>query len=441
MSRIPSLGGFAPSFAGPLGQGAEAARVFGQALTATDPAQRNAYLASGYAGQHAASTAGNQYINDTYQQRSGGIQNYLQQSGDQLYQGYGDRAAGIRSGVAGISGGYGGATGTLQSGNKGIAYDYGQLLDRTIGLIGGIGKTAARDINDRYAQDAAKAQQRAISAGLGASSLPFAVNRGLQSDRERAQGDLTERIAGLQASNMSELGRAGLGFRERGLNNEDAARARQLGFDERGMGYTADALRDQLYFGNQSAQQVTQQANRGLDFFGQTQFQYPDVAAYYQIARDQGAGAQGQADRNLVNNLGQGMQRQADQAGRGTTTAASPTFGGGFARGVGGLEAPLGNYGATASFTPLQGTLPGLPAQTPGRLPPQGPQGSTFFADNFGGQGGTGSSFFADNYGGMGGYGQGGDEYGGFGIDAGGGGFFSGGEYDDLSWATEGGYY
>jgi hypothetical protein len=319
VSRIPSYRGASLDLSGPIGQRAEAGRVAGALYSAKTPQEAQALLGGAYHAADTSALAFNQALFNTTQ------------------QGYRDLLADQTTAQQAVAGGYGELADRVRQRNEAIGAGYGQLQGDVLGDIAGLGASRARDIGDAYERSLAANQQRLISSGLGNSTVLGSIDRGLTTDRERALNENAERVSGLRADYRSRLGQAGLNFRERGLGMEAGLGQAGLAFDERAAANNAGLVQNQLGWMNT------------------IQAPYPDAGMYAALAQQYGAAGQGMADRNLLMQLaGQDRafaQQQAGQAGRGADVEA-PAFGGGYARGAGGLAPP---QGATLGGTVLSG--------------------------------------------------------------------------------------
>ena len=277
MSRIPSFRSINLDLSGPLAQRAEASRVGGQLLSAKTPQEAQAFLGGAY---RAADTSALAFNNALFDATQGG---YRQMQADQtsaqdaIAGGYGDLAGMIGQRNRGLSGDYGATLGALQGGNQGIAGGYGQLQNQVLADIQGIGRTRAMDIEDAYARNFGAQQQRMISSGLGNSTVLNAIDRGLMTDRMRAQIANDESVSGLRARYRSDLGQAGLQFRERGLGAETDQRNRGLQFGERALGMEADQRNRGLQFDERGLQRGIDTQRAQLDWMNTIQAPYPDA--------------------------------------------------------------------------------------------------------------------------------------------------------------------
>lgn len=195
---------------------------------------------------------------------------------------------------------------------------YTGLRDQVLGRISQTGQARATAIDDAYEQANAVSQQSLINRGLGNTTVLDSQRRSAVSDRERARTQLSNDLAEMTAGYQSNLGLAGLRSQEQllgqGLN----------------LGY------------------------RHLDFLNSIQAPYPDAGMYAGLAQQFGGMIQSGLDRGLIRDqvaaqqaLGQQQAAAAQQAAKQAAAPeiTVPTFGGGYARGVGGLSPPMANYG------------------------------------------------------------------------------------------------
>lgn len=314
MSRIPNF----PTIGGalPFAQQAGVAAQF-QGLGGS-PEQTKTQLGTNYANAYNSALSMNQALYEN------------------INKGYQDILSGQQNAADTIQGGYADAYGRLTAAHGQVGEGYTGLTNQVMSGIEGIGRTRAQDINAGYLRDYAGEQQRLISAGLGNSTVLGSVGRALTTDRERALNENAERVAGLRAGYQAQLGQAGLGFRERA----SVAAANQAGL---GLGYQERAAREAAGIGQNQ-----------LGWMNTVQAPFPDAGMYASILSQAGAAQQAGADRGLIQQQGVDQRRIADQAGGPAMQATVPTFGGGAARGVGGLSAPEANYGGNPQYA-LQG--------------------------------------------------------------------------------------
>jgi hypothetical protein len=162
---------------------------------------------------------------------------------------------------------------------RAIGRGYKNLLTEVMGRLENTGRSGAQDIMDRYAGERGSEEARLIDAGLGNTTVASSVRRGLTYDEEKSRNRLAETVANLMAGYQSNLGQAGLQFRERALGER------------------------------------TGQANAQLNWMNSLQAQYPDASMYAQIASQLGEAKEAKEARSLM------MQMMS----RGTGGTISPT--------------------------------------------------------------------------------------------------------------------
>jgi hypothetical protein len=206
---------------------------------------------------------------------------------------------------------------------RAIGRGYKNLLTEVMGRLENTGRSGAQDIMDRYAGERGSEEARLIDAGLGNTTVASSVRRGLTYDEEKSRNRLAETVANLMAGYQSNLGQAGLQFRERALGER------------------------------------TGQANAQLNWMNSLQAQYPDASMYAQIASQLGEAKEAKEARSLM------MQMMS----RGTGGTISPTkfsdepsgyinpeMGAAFINAMGGAAG-----GATGGYGPGGGAGPGQP--------------------------------------------------------------------------------
>ncbi len=253
--------------------------------------------------------------------------------------------------------------------NEQTAGGYGALNSDVMATIDQIGRSNRTDIAERYAQDSARASMDLSRRGLGNSTVVDAMERAARFDRERADIDLSDRLAQTRAGYRTQLGLAGLGFQERAAGDElgqenlmarERAGTRQqmgqfgMAQDERqadrvmgqqnrtaqtragfeadvgraGLGAYGDSMRDsraqqaalgqaRLGFGERANNADTDLAMRQLGFMENVQSPYPDAGMYAQLA---------QMSQDAASRAGGGFGGGAGGGGAGgmTTTRGGP---------------------------------------------------------------------------------------------------------------------
>ncbi len=142
-----------------------------------------------------------------------------------------------------------------------IAGGYSNLYNTVLGGIQGIGASQQQNIQDTYAQQKGATQQSMVSRGLGNTTVSDSAQRGLTLDEQKAQIALQNQLAQLQAGYQSSLGLAG-------LNQANTANMQNTGL-----------------------------AGQQLGWMNSVTAQYPNTAAYNQLAQMSGAASQADKDR------------------------------------------------------------------------------------------------------------------------------------------------
>lgn len=371
--QMPAMGAAAPIGGSPGAIQAGYSQAYNTALQANQGLYNN--ILSGYQNVAAGQRTAQQALAAGYSGLAGQIGQNLAQSNqqaqgtagwyggtlgemygrqsdiDQRYQGLGQDVQGRLDPMAAAGRQYGGA-------NQGLQLGYDRLSSQVVGAIQQVGGQDARDIQENYARQAARADQSAISRGLGNATVRDSLQRGIAYDQSRANLDLTERLARLRADYGSQLGLAGLGFGERAAqgelgqqNLEAQTRAgyaasigqNALGFRERaGANQVAQAnlqtgalsgLQQQL--GQQQAAYgsgiglagLAQQgrdvgenaalAGRQLDWMNSVSAPYPNAALYAQLAQQAGLARGGRLPPGLeAAQQGGGLQRIPSSGGQ-----------------------------------------------------------------------------------------------------------------------------
>jgi hypothetical protein len=243
---------------------------------------------------------------------------------------------------------------------RAIGRGYKNLLTEVMGRLENTGRSGAQDIMDRYSAERGSEEARLIDAGLGNTTVASSVRRGLTYDEEKSRNRLAETVANLMAGYQSNLGQAGLQFRERALGER------------------------------------TGQANAQLNWMNSLQAQYPDASMYAQIASQLGEAKEAKEARSLM------MQMMS----RGTGGTISPTkfsdepsgyinpeMGAAFMNAMGGS---MGRGGGMDGQTPGY-SVPGVGGMPSGGWSPLGiggqyKSGSGGYNIGLGGQAGGGNS-------------------------------------------------
>ena len=339
---------------GPTGQLAESSRVHGQLMSARTPDEVRSFAGGALAAGHTSALAFNQALQSAIDTGYRDITDYYQTQGEAVGRGYEDAGRRLTERNARTAGGYGDALNYLGGQNSGISGGYGDLSRDVLAGIEGIGRTAAQDIDARYQQSYARQQQNLISSGLGNSTVGAAGNRVMETDRGRALGSLAEQMAGLRAGYRSQLGQAGLGFRERAIGAETDQRNRGLGFDERSTQAQAQQSQMGLAAQERFAGGTADLGRARMNYLNTISAPYPNAGMYAAMVQQAGAADQANADRAQIDRQGLGLQQIAAGAGRdggaGGAGIGAPMFGGGAARGTSWNPPARGNYGANPGY-------------------------------------------------------------------------------------------
>lgn len=129
-----------------------------------------------------------------------------------------------------IMAGYQKAIAAQSSAQQAISAGYQSLYNDVIGKVSGIGQAREKNINDSYGQLLAGSSQQLIDRGLGNSTIQTSVNRGVETDRQRALLENDESIAKIMADYMSGLGTNTLKSQQEGLDRVSGLGLRQLDF-------------------------------------------------------------------------------------------------------------------------------------------------------------------------------------------------------------------
>lgn len=153
-----------------------------------------------------------------------------------------------------------------------------------------VGQAASQRINQGAQQQLGQAEQDLISRGLGNTTVRESVKRGVEDDRQRAQGENDERIAGLRSGLLER--QAGLEF-QAGVNEIDTALSRQTQHP------------DPSLFANLISQAASQSPERQEIFIG------PGSSSYGSQFRAQSSGGGG------TSSGGSGVQTFTNNGGGG----------------------------------------------------------------------------------------------------------------------------
>lgn len=129
-----------------------------------------------------------------------------------------------------IMAGYNSAISAQTSAQQAINAGYSGLYNSVMDRLQGQGQSAARRIGDSYSQLLAGTSQQAIDRGLGNTTIQSSINRGVESDKQRALMENDESINKIMADYMSGLGTKALGAQQEGLDRVSGLGLRQLDF-------------------------------------------------------------------------------------------------------------------------------------------------------------------------------------------------------------------
>jgi hypothetical protein len=111
-----------------------------------------------------------------------------------------------------------------------IQAGYANLYNQVLNKVEGIGNDRRNQINSAAAKQLASGSQQLIDRGLGNTTIQSSLDRGVESDRNRNLTQLSDDQAKMIGDYMSQLGLAGLGAQQRGLEGTTAMLMNQLGF-------------------------------------------------------------------------------------------------------------------------------------------------------------------------------------------------------------------
>lgn len=109
-----------------------------------------------------------------------------------------------------------------------IGRGYTDLSNRVLGDLHRAGTTQRQANADEYARVSGLMANQMIDRGLGNTTVQQSMQRGLEFDRSKANNALAESIGNMTAGYRSNLGQAGLGFRERAMGMNSGLQQNQL---------------------------------------------------------------------------------------------------------------------------------------------------------------------------------------------------------------------
>jgi hypothetical protein len=176
--------------------------------------------------------------------------------------------------------------------------DYRRIMEGVLGEIQNYGQSQRDEIGDSFGIARGQADQDLISRGLGNSTVTSSVQRGLTLDEQKANTQLADRLAEMRAGYRTQLSMAGQAYKER-------QQQQQLGT-----------------------------ALSQLQFMNSVSANYPDAAAYTQLANMLGGYGQAAADREQAMAMARmqqgaagGMGGFGGGGGGGGSRAAGPAGG------------------------------------------------------------------------------------------------------------------
>lgn len=143
---------------------------------------------------------------------------------------YNDSLQMNKQNYANILAGYNQTMQSQQSAQQGISAGYGQLSGDVMGLIAGTDSAQRQAIADQYQANRGQASQSLIDRGLGNTTIQSSVDRGLQYDRTKADTNLSDQFAQLNAQYRTQLGLAGLDYQNQANMQNTALASQQFGF-------------------------------------------------------------------------------------------------------------------------------------------------------------------------------------------------------------------
>jgi hypothetical protein len=201
---------------------------------------------------------------------------------------------------------------------RAIGRGYGKLIESVMGRLENTGRSGAQDIMDRYAGERGSEEARLIDAGLGNTTVASSVRRGLTYDEEKSRNRLAETVANLMAGYQSNLGQAGLQFRER------------------------------------ASEQRTKQANEQLNWMNSLKAQFPDGSMYANIANQLGEAKEAEKARSLMMQMmsrGTGGQISPTKFSDEPSGYINPEMGAAFMSAMGGMGRGGGMDGQTPGYS------------------------------------------------------------------------------------------
>ncbi len=141
-----------------------------------------------------------------------------------------------------------------------IVKGYSSLYNNVLGGLENVGKSEQQRITDEYEANKGAATQNLTSRGLGNTTVTSAVQRGVDSNKDKAQLALADKLAQLKAGYQSDLGKAGLSYGNQANMQDTALQLAGLGYQAGFQGLQGNWGMQGLGMQNQAAMQQSQQA-------------------------------------------------------------------------------------------------------------------------------------------------------------------------------------
>lgn len=257
-----------------------------------------------------------------------------------------------------ILAGYQQAIAQYSTAQQAIQAGYSNLYNQVLNQVKDIGAARRNEIGSSYEKALASGSQTLIDRGLGNSTIQMSLQRGVESDRQRALTQLSDDQAKMLGDYMSQLGLAGLKNQSEGLGGATGLVLSQLGW------------------------------------MNSMNAAYPDAGLYGQLAQMSAMG-QGGPNRNPGYGFGggsfAGVPGPSQQLGY--VPGPGPTYGSGFApqsAPSGGQPYWMANLGGGENWNVPNGSYAAAPA---------GGMAGGLMGDFYGGMAGAGS--FGDGFGSM----------------------------------------
>lgn len=129
-----------------------------------------------------------------------------------------------------ILGGYQKALRGQAASQRAINAGYNQLQANVLGGLAASGTARSQEIADYYTEQSGRAQQQLVDRGLGNTTVASSLGARYNLDQAKAQTDLADKLANTRAGYQSQLGLAGLGYRDQANRQRAAIQGQQLGY-------------------------------------------------------------------------------------------------------------------------------------------------------------------------------------------------------------------